>query len=65
MDTVVYTCPDCGGDLIPYVYTTIPPIHAWVCHECGWRHVEESQKFAKVPFPEAKSVYIFPNEVKE
>ena len=45
----IYTCPECGSDLQTICYTTYPPIHAYECPSCGWRH-EERETIKRVPF---------------
>lgn len=52
---IVYTCPDCGADLIPVSYMTNPPLMAYVCHSCGWRHEESlgEKTVRRVPFEQA------------
>ena len=30
-------CPNCGGVLVSYVLTCIPPITEYRCHRCGFR----------------------------
>ena len=47
---VIYTCPECGGDLMPYVITTYPPISACMCLKCGWRWESEREELRRIPF---------------
>jgi len=47
---VIRTCPKCGADLMRIVYTTYPPIPAWVCNRCGWRYEEKPEEVVRVPF---------------
>lgn len=46
----IYTCPQCGADLQTICYATNPPIHAYECPSCRWRH-EEGETIKRVPFP--------------
>lgn len=47
---IIETCPKCGGDLIPYVFTTYPPISARVCLKCGWRWEEKESEILRIRF---------------
>ena len=47
---IIETCPECGGDLMPYVICTYPPIPAKKCLKCGWRWEGEREQFIRVPF---------------
>lgn len=47
---VIYTCPECGGDLVDYVITTYPPISAKKCLNCDWRWEDKMDVIKRVPF---------------
>lgn len=47
---IVFTCPECGSDLVPYTIATYPPIHAYRCFNCGWTHEEKQDPIIRVPF---------------
>ena len=47
---LIYTCPNCGSDLIPYTIAVYPPIHTYVCFKCGWRHEEPQDHIVRIPF---------------
>lgn len=52
---VIYTCPECGGDLVDYVIATYPPISAKSCPNCGWRWEDKMDVIKRIPFnPEEK-----------
>lgn len=46
---IIQTCPKCGADLEHMVFATYPPIPAWRCPKCGWRH-EQREEIKRVPF---------------
>ena len=47
---IVYTCPQCGGDLIAFVITTLPPITGQKCTRCSWRLEEPQKEIVRIPF---------------
>ena len=47
----IYTCPRCRSDLMPVVYTTLPPISAYICTKCGWQYEEKQETIERIPFP--------------
>ena len=47
---IIFTCPECGADLVPYTIATYPPIHAYRCFNCGWVHEEDQGPIIRVPF---------------
>lgn len=47
---IIFTCPECGSDLVPYTIATYPPIHAYRCFNCGWVHEEDQGPIIRVPF---------------
>ena len=46
---IIYTCPECGHDLIIEVLTCIPPINKYYCCNCGWSHSTRDE-VTRVPF---------------
>ena len=32
---VIYTCPECGHDILSEILTSMPPIHRDYCPNCG------------------------------
>lgn len=48
---IIYTCPECGHDLLTSELTCIPPIHRYECPKCGWKH-EEREEVTRVSFGE-------------
>ena len=53
---LIYTCPKCGSDLIPYTIATYPPIHAYRCFKCGWRHEEPQDQIVRIPFKDDREI---------
>ena len=47
---IIETCPICGGDLMPYVITTYPPIIAKKCLKCDFRWEEKQDEIIRVKF---------------
>lgn len=47
---IIYTCPECGHDLLSEVLTCMPPIHRDYCPSCGWSH-SKREKIERIPFP--------------
>lgn len=48
---IIYTCPECGGDLMNLVLTSHPPIPEKYCMRCGWRWVgHRPDTITRVPF---------------
>ena len=50
MSEIIYTCPDCGNDLMDIMIATNPPIAIKECPSCGWRYEEKSAGIKRVPF---------------
>ena len=48
---IIYTCPQCGGDLRAVQLTCNPPINQLVCHQCGWQYEEPREDMIRIPFP--------------
>ena len=46
---IIYTCPECGHDLMSEVLTCMPPIHRYFCSKCGWSHSEQ-EEVVRIPF---------------
>lgn len=46
---IIYTCPECGHDLIIEAVTCIPPINKYYCPSCGWSHMTEEEA-VRIPF---------------
>ena len=44
---ITYVCPKCGNNLEQIVLTSLPPIHVFKCHKCGFRK-EKREQFKKV-----------------
>lgn len=51
---IIYTCPNCGGDLQEEMLTCDPPIHKKVCHNCGWSHEDPREEVVRIPYVEPK-----------
>lgn len=51
---IVYTCPNCGGDLVDYVITTYPSIQAKKCLRCGWRWESQTSPICRIRFEPSK-----------
>ena len=49
---IIYTCPNCGGDLSEIMVATNPPIYTKVCHNCGWSVEELREKVVRIPYQE-------------
>lgn len=47
---IIYTCPECGHDLIDYSLTSDPPISKKECLNCGWNKIIESKEIIRIPF---------------
>ncbi|MTH94526.1 hypothetical protein [Roseibium sp. RKSG952] len=56
MTNVIYTCPDCGGDLTMTVLLTYPVIDSATCKSCGadFRKHEETKR---IPLPDSFERY--------
>ena len=37
---IFLSCPNCGAKLQALVYTSHPPVHAYICPNCGFQHEE-------------------------
>ena len=46
---IVFTCPECGGDLRYSDICTYPPIHVAECPVCGWRE-EKRENIKRIPY---------------
>ena len=46
---IIYTCPECGRDLLSEVLTCMPPIYRDYCPSCGWSHSKE-EEVVRIPF---------------
>lgn len=46
---IIYTCPECGHDLLSEVLTCMPPIYRDYCPSCGWSHSKQ-EEIVRVPF---------------
>ena len=40
---IIYTCPECGADLLASVIYTYPPINCMDCPSCGWHWESEPE----------------------
>lgn len=49
---IIYTCPNCGGDLSEIMIATNPPIYTKVCHNCGWSVEEPRENVVRIPYAE-------------
>lgn len=49
---IIYTCPNCGGDLSEIMIATNPPIYTKVCHNCGWSVEEPRESIVRIPYAE-------------
>ena len=47
---IIYTCPECGGDLQEQILTSYPPIRKVVCHQCGWSYEYPRDDAVRIPF---------------
>lgn len=56
---IIYTCPECGGDLDEIVLTSNPPIYKKRCPMCGW---EESKmgEVIRIPYQQSQNLFIPP-----
>ena len=51
MAKIIYTCPNCGHDLIDTVICTYPPKDQKWCPNCGWTYTEDDhEEVIRVPF---------------
>ena len=50
--SIIYTCPECGGDLEETVLTSLPPQYHFSCRKCGWSHTKKSKcpEPKRIPF---------------
>ena len=48
---IIYTCPQCEGDLQELVLTCNPPIYQYICYKCGWKREGEKRTTIRIPFP--------------
>ena len=52
---IIYTCPQCGGDLVAVQLTCNPPINRMECPKCGWSHEEDrDMSVVRIPYTEKK-----------
>lgn len=47
---IVYTCPQCGHDLMESVIATYPPIHRKECPNCHWYWESTPEPIRRIPF---------------
>ena len=47
---VVYTCPNCGGDLQIECICTNPPQYRMTCFKCGWVEEEAQEDTIRIPY---------------
>jgi Zn-finger nucleic acid-binding protein len=47
---IIYTCPECGLDLMDLVLTANPPILQKRCPNCGWVWTDKPTETIRVPF---------------
>lgn len=48
---IIYTCPECGTDLLEAVATNNPPQRQFVCPSCGWQHWHEvTEEIIRIPY---------------
>lgn len=48
---IIYTCPECGTDLIEAIATSNPPQRQFVCPSCGWQHWhEDKEEIIRIPY---------------
>lgn len=49
---IIYTCPECGTDLIEAITTTsIPPQRQFLCPSCGWQHWHnDKEEIIRIPY---------------
>lgn len=56
---LIYTCPNCGGDLHDIMLACNPPIHQKVCHNCGWSYEDPREEVIRVPFNNINDIDLF------
>ena len=47
---IIFTCPECGGDLEPFVLTSNPPICKMRCRICGWEGSNDIPETIRIPY---------------
>lgn len=48
---IIYTCPNCGGDLQEIMLASLPPQFKKECPNCGWSHIDSmSEQIIKIPY---------------
>lgn len=48
---IIYTCPNCGGDLREVVLASYPPQYKVYCPKCNWENIEEKRdEIVRVPY---------------
>lgn len=48
---IIYTCPECGTDLIETATLTNPPRRHIECPSCGWeRWHEDKEEIIRIPY---------------
>lgn len=47
---IIYTCPECGGDLQHVLLTSDPPKHQEMCISCGWSSEVEDEVVVRIPY---------------
>ena len=49
--TLIYTCPQCGGDLHEECLATYPPQYVIRCFACGWSEkMADNNNIVRVPY---------------
>ena len=48
--TVIYTCPQCGGDLHEVCLPVNPPKYKVQCFACGWSDNTKEEKVIRIPY---------------
>ena len=48
---IIYTCPQCGTDLVETVLTSNPPQCQYMCPSCGWQHLhKDKEEIIRIPY---------------
>ena len=51
---IIYTCPECGGDLQEMVLDSYPPIYKKECLKCGWTE-NRMDETVRIPYQSQNS----------
>lgn len=64
---IIYTCPECGHDLIDYSLTSDPPISKKECLNCGCNKIIKPKEIIRIPFGGTESFPIkdIPEEINK